>query len=57
MKDEFKDIDFTSEELEREYIGVTFDHCDFTGIVFDDVLFSGLCLVRLSLPYPSFLCF
>ena len=40
MKDEFKDIDFRSEELEREYIGVTFDHCDFTEIVLGDVLFE-----------------
>ena len=30
MKDLIKDTDFRSEEMEREYIGVTFDHCDFT---------------------------
>ena len=35
-----KDIDFRIEELEREYIGVTFDHCDFTEIVLGDVLFE-----------------
>ena len=41
-KDEFKDINFRSEELEREYIGVTFDHCDFTESMPTSLLLAAI---------------
>lgn len=40
MKEQFKDIDFRNEVIEREYIGVCFEHCDFSEVMFGDVLFE-----------------
>lgn len=49
MKELIKEIDFRSEKLEQEYIGVTFDHCDFTEFVFGDVLFEDCVFTACNL--------